>query len=110
MAVELSKKSFDTLRSLIKGSAATAVEKEAMLEEVESGNPLNWDKWVYRTVVISLGLAVIACLAFVFVISYRNATLTSRVEIHEIFLALGSAAVGALAGLLAPSPGGGSGG
>ncbi len=59
---------------------------------------LSYDVWVYRIVVAALGLAVLASLV--------GATLlaTQKLPIPELFVALGSAAVGGLAGLLAPSP------
>jgi len=69
------------------------------------GTPLETDEWIYRLVVAFLGSAILACLIFAFFISLKNAQPDVTVEIPEIFLAIGSAAVGALAGLLAPSPG-----
>lgn len=67
------------------------------------GTPLAWDKWVYRWVVGFLGLAILAALFFTFWLSLRS-TNPKDLQIPDIFLAIGSAAVGALAGLLAPSP------
>lgn len=67
--------------------------------------PLETDKWIYRFVVLFLGLAILASLFFTFFLSVDN---QQQLKIPEIFLAIGSAAVGALAGLLAPSPGRGS--
>jgi len=63
--------------------------------------PLDTDKWIYRSVVWALGLAVLACL-FLTYFTVQNA---SDSAMPDIFLAVGSAAVGALAGLLAPSLG-----
>lgn len=56
------------------------------------------DKWIYRMIVTTLGLAV--------VIAGGGALLLAKGDdpIPDILLTLGSAAVGALAGLLAPSP------
>ena len=60
--------------------------------------PLQSDRWIYRIVVTALGLvAVIAVLGLIIVA-------LEEVAIPDAVLALGSAAVGALAGLLAPSP------
>lgn len=61
-------------------------------------DPLKTDVWVYRTVVLSLGLAVIITL-----IGAIGITLVGETT-PDILIALGSAAVGALAGLLAPTP------
>lgn len=56
------------------------------------------DKWIYRGVIIVVGLvAIITVLGVVFLGIYK-------IDIPETLTALGSAAIGALAGLLAPSP------
>ncbi len=62
--------------------------------------PLRSDVWIYRIVVTALGLVVLTTVtgAIILAMSDRNAP--------EILVAIGSAAVGALAGLLAPSPSG----
>ena|SRR5208337_4410972 len=57
------------------------------------------DRWVYRFVVISLGLAVIFVVLGSIYLSLAKVT-----PIPDLLTAIGSAAVGALAGLLAPSP------
>jgi hypothetical protein len=54
--------------------------------------------WVYRIVVIALGLVALAAVIGAIVLAAGDK------DIPQILLALGSAAVGALAGLLAPSP------
>ena len=63
------------------------------------GTPLQTDEWIYRIVVISLGAAVLLCLIFAFMLEMNG-----KGETPQILIAIGSAAVGALAGLLAPSP------
>lgn len=60
---------------------------------------LTTDKWTYRIVVLSLGFAVILGLLGLIVLSWRNVS-----NVPDGLVAIGSAAVGALAGLLAPSP------
>jgi hypothetical protein len=69
--------------------------------------PLESDKWIYRFVVIFLGLAILSSLTFTFFLTVNtiNTIAAKDLKIPDIFLAMGSAAVGALAGLLAPSPG-----
>ena len=57
------------------------------------------DTWIYRIVVISLGLVVLVSAVGAIVLEFNG-----RSGTPEILVALGSAAVGALAGLLAPSP------
>ena len=79
----------------------SAATKKEMLDEVRlAKNPLDTDKVIYWIVVGGLVAAIITSLAFTFVLSLSNPT----PKIPEIFMAIGSAAVGALAGLLAPSP------
>ena len=56
------------------------------------------DVWIFRLVVLSLGLCMLASLVGAIVLAGRGT------DTPEILVALGSAAVGGLAGLLAPSP------
>lgn len=56
------------------------------------------DVWVFRLVVLSLGLCMLASLVGAIVLAIKG------MDTPEILVALGSAAVGGLAGLLAPSP------
>lgn len=61
--------------------------------------PLRNDVWIYRVVVVALGLAILTSLAgaiYLTAIGKQDSTLLT---------AIGSASVGALAGLLAPTPG-----
>lgn len=66
--------------------------------------PLDSDKWIYRIVVLALGGTVLIVVIGAIVLSATH-TGTGEVKIPEVLTAIGSAAVGALAGLLAPSPG-----
>lgn len=61
------------------------------------------DKTVYRIVVVSLGLvAVIAIFGALFLGTLQ--IFGEQVVVPDLMTALGSAAIGALAGMLAPSP------
>lgn len=66
--------------------------------------PLDSDKWIYRIVVLALGGTVLIVVVGTIVLAATH-TGTGDVKIPEVLTAIGSAAVGALAGLLAPSPG-----
>jgi len=69
-------------------------------KKVEEGNVPAYvgDRWLYRIAVIVLGsLALIAAIGSVVLVSNGKTT-------PEVLVALGSAAVGALVGLFAPSP------
>lgn len=65
------------------------------LEQVPS--PLQSDVFIYRLVVTFLGLTVIGTVIGGFILTFK-----AGAEIPQGLVALGSAAVGALAGLLAP--------
>jgi hypothetical protein len=60
------------------------------------------DPWIYRIVVLSLGGTVLTVVIGAIILAIKNG---SNGGIPEVLTAIGSAAVGALAGLLAPSPG-----
>ena len=62
-------------------------------------SPLQTDKAVYRLVVIALGLAVLIAAGGALWLGLRGSA-----TVPDALTAIGSAAVGALAGLLAPSP------
>ena len=75
--------------------------KASLISQISQiGTPLTTDPWVYRIVVISLGLTVLGTVFGGFSLAFK-----AGAAIPEGLIALGSAAVGALAGLLAPSPG-----
>jgi hypothetical protein len=93
------------------GELATLVATDPDLQEELRKNPaetiakmavapLQSDVWIYRIVVVALGSAVIiAALGAIGLAAFGK-------SIPELLIALGSGAVGALAGLLAPSPAG----
>jgi hypothetical protein len=61
------------------------------------------DRWTYRIVVLSLGIVSVAAIGGAIYLS-AIAPATSTPKIPDVLTALGAAAIGALAGLLAPSP------
>jgi uncharacterized membrane protein YbhN (UPF0104 family) len=96
----------DSVRELV-----TMIAKDKSLEEEIrkdpakaiakiTESPLKTDKWIYRIVVSALGLAVLLAVSGGIYLAAKPDT-----AIPDILVALGSAAVGALAGLLAPTPG-----
>ncbi len=82
----------DALAAQIKSNPAGAIESIA-------ATPLQEDRVIYRVVVSALGIAVVFAMVGAITLSVVGKT------IPDILTALGSAAVGALAGLLAPPPG-----
>lgn len=61
---------------------------------------LEQDKWIYRVIVGSLGAVLILVVIGAIAISF------SSKELPDVLTALASASIGALAGILAPSPAG----
>lgn len=75
---------------------------EQVVRELPSP-PLESDPWIYRIVVLALGCTVLIVVSgAVALAGLHNGQ--SELKIPEVLTAIGSAAVGALAGLLAPSP------
>ena len=62
--------------------------------------PVSGDKWIYRMVVIALGLTALFVVIGVFTLK----ALDNNTTIPDALVAIGSAAIAALAALLAPSP------
>ena len=96
----------DSVRELV-----TMIKKDKSLEEEIrkdpvkaitkiTESPLKTDEWIYRIVVSALGLAVLLAVSGGIYLAANEVT-----AIPEILIAIGSAAVGALAGLLTPTPG-----
>lgn len=73
------------------------------VKQFQQSNPLTTDVWVYRIVVASLGLTIIAIIIGVLIL-VGSSKITQDNHVPTILTAIGSAAIGALAGLLAPSP------
>jgi uncharacterized membrane protein YbhN (UPF0104 family) len=61
-------------------------------------SPPKKDIWIYRIVVTVLGLTVMASVIGAIALTMKE------FDTPELLVALGSAAIGGLAGLLAPSP------
>ncbi len=102
--MKMAKNIKDTLQELIQQvtndkslSAEQKIQLLASLQKIST--PLESDRWIFRLVVAFLGVAVLLTIIGGFYLSIKTA-----VTIPEGLIALGSAAVGALAGLLAPSP------
>lgn len=68
------------------------------LRELAATSPLQTDVRIYRIVVVSLGMCLVAGMLGALILAFFGK------EVPAEATALGSASVGALAGLLAPSP------
>lgn len=92
-----------SLLNAIKADAAVPAEIKEKAEQALSEMPAyRSDIWIYRLVVIVLGLTVLFTVAGGLGLAFTGAP--NNYKIPPELVALGSAAIGALAGLLAPSP------
>lgn len=73
------------------------------IQQFQQQNPLSTDKWIYRIIVLSLGITIIFVIIGVIVLIAMD-KITGDQQVPTILTAIGSAAIGALAGLLAPPP------
>jgi len=90
----------DVIQQVTSDNSLPSDQKVKLLECLQKlSTPLQSDRWIFRLVVAFLGVAVLLTIILGFYLSIKTAA-----TIPEGLIALGSAAVGALAGLLAPSP------
>lgn len=91
----------DFLRS-VKADPAVPAQLKQQAEVLSALPPaLQNDKWIYRIVVLVLGITVLATILGGLGLAYKGDV---NYKLPAEIVAIGSAAVGALAGLLAPSP------
>jgi len=98
-------KSIATLEQLAAALAsdpalAARVKEDPAKAIAELAAPLQTDVWIYRIVVGGLALAILSAVGGAILLAMNGR------PVPEVLLAIGSGAVGALAGLLAPSPSG----
>lgn len=91
-------KSDTSLQNMFKNDPIEAAEQIS-----EAATPLDTDVWIYRIVVFSLGLTVVATIMGILIL-IGSGRIDNDQKVPTILTAIGSAAIGALAGLLAPSP------
>ena len=75
--------------------------KQQAQDALVSGPAYIGDRWIYRIVVLVLGAAVLITIGGGFGLAFLG---SQNYKMPAELVALGSAAVGALAGLLAPAP------
>jgi len=97
-----------SLRSLAREMQSGSIPSTAVIEmleaEADAIDALRSDRLIYRMVVIALGVVAIAAMLGVILVLLIGADESSDGAL-QVLTALGSASIGALAGLLAPSPG-----
>jgi uncharacterized membrane protein YjjP (DUF1212 family) len=80
-------------------AAAIAQNPQSAEEAITRLTALQTDKWIYRIVVLALGFGVLSAMIGLIILSWKGVA-----TVPDGIVAIGSAAVGALAGLLAPAP------
>jgi len=90
------------LRALLARDDVPREVREVIASAIQA-TPLANDKWIYRVVVLVLGITVIGAVFGGIAIAII-AKGDVNMKLPDAVVAIGSAAVGALAGLLAPSP------
>ena len=90
----------DLMQLVIENENLPPKDKVKLLNEIRKARPPLQDRWLFRTVVWFLGLAALTTVIMGFILWDS----TKNPELPNGLIALGSAALGALAGLLAPSP------
>lgn len=73
------------------------------IQEFQQQNPLSNDKWIYRIIVLALGFSILFIILGTIILIGVGEVEDDK-SVPTILTALGSGAIGALAGLLAPSP------
>lgn len=105
MAKEI--KTFDEFKNELMSSSQLQSQFKAdpvsAVQEFQQSNPLSTDKWIYRIIVLSLGVTIITIIIGVIVL-IGSGKISDDKGVPTILTAIGSAAIGALAGLLAPPP------
>lgn len=82
--------------------AASGVDEQTRSEVIDRVRSAVPDNWIYRIVVIAIGLAVFVPLAGL----AAGGSTDDKVKLAQLLLPIATTALGALAGLLAPSPAG----
>lgn len=72
------------------------------LKKIKEEHPLQWDTFIYRSVTLMLGIVVII-IAVGILILVGLGKIQGDTDVPTLLTAIGSAAVGAVAGLLSPS-------
>jgi hypothetical protein len=91
----------ERLRALISRQDIPQEARETLFTITSEISPLQNDRWVYRLVVVVLGLTLLSTVLGILFLTYTG---HGEIKLPDSLVALGSAAGGALAGLLAPSP------
>lgn len=74
------------------------------LNSITVRSPKETDAWIYRIIVLMLGISIVAIIVGLILLASWNCITEQNSQLITIFATISSGAIGALAGLLAPSP------
>jgi hypothetical protein len=98
-------KPLDELLDAIRADTSISADLQEKAEAVRRQSTqevLKGDLWIYRAVIVVLGITVLATIMGGLGLAFKGDI--TNYKLPAEIVAIGSAAVGALAGLLAPSP------
>ncbi len=84
------------IRDILNNETLEFKQKQALIKEVRKLQPALEDRWIYRNVVWALSGAILLSIIFTSILLWNGKNASDGL------LSLGSASVGALAGLLTP--------
>lgn len=100
-------KSFNEFKSELETNKSLQTEFKvdpvSAVKKFTQQNPLSTDNWIYRIIVIGLSITIISIIIGVLIL-VGSGKVTHDEGVPTILTAIGSAAIGAVAGLLAPPP------
>lgn len=101
----MNRKPIDSAIEVVRSTPELPADKRSeLIQTLESiPRPLDTDPWIYRIVVSVLGLVVLITVIGGIILTWIGGA-SQNFQIPQGIVAIGSAAVGALTGLLAPSP------
>lgn len=100
-------KSFDEFKNELETSSDLQNQFKqdpvSAVNQFKQQNPLSTDKWIYRIIVLGLSITIISIIIGVLIL-VGSGKISGDEGVPTILTAIGSAAIGAVAGLLAPAP------
>ena len=87
----------DVINSIV-NNKASVTDQIRLIDEVRKAGPALQDRFIYRVAVFIFGIATLLTIIFSFAIALWG----KGVEIPDALIAIGSASVGGLAGMVVP--------
>lgn len=87
---------YDLMKQVLEDTNLKPEEKRKLLDELRKNNPTDSDRWTYRSAIWLLGAIVCGSILAIYYLSIHQSSNINT----EGLIAIGSAAVGGLAGLL----------